>query len=106
MAAVVFNFGDYLYRSLDCPLEQLPDPQADVHEAAVHNLEAARLRRELRRLPDLERRVLEWHWGLDGPPLSHRQIARRLSISVGSAWNIEQRALSQLRDRYDIADAA
>jgi hypothetical protein len=47
-------------------LEDLPDTDADVFEAAVVNIEAARVRRFVRMLPVLERKVIAARYGLTG----------------------------------------
>jgi len=96
----ILNLNDYRNRTISAALEHIPDPEADVHEAAMINLEAARLHRELSRLPEPDRHVIEWRYGLGCKPLSLRQVAKRLGIALGSAWNIEQRALDQLRSSY------
>lgn len=86
---------------------QRPDPTADVHQAAVASIEAARLRRHVRGLPPLLRSVICWRYGLDCDALSCRQVAERLGVSKATAWNYEQRALEMLRGCYEIdAEAA
>jgi RNA polymerase sigma factor (sigma-70 family) len=84
---------------------------ADVDEIAVAQLEAERLRHAVRRLDPLQARVVIWRYGLavgaESPaPLSHRQIAKILGRSVGTVFNIEQRALRALRVSYGLAEAA
>jgi RNA polymerase sigma factor (sigma-70 family) len=103
VTGLVLNINDYRHLTFSSALERLPDPDADVHEAALLNLETARLHRELNRLSEPDRHVIAWRYGIGCQPLSLRQIAKRLGIALGSAWNIEQRALNQLRDAY--ADA-
>jgi DNA-directed RNA polymerase sigma subunit (sigma70/sigma32) len=88
-------------------LDEVADPDPETQEQAIVNRERARRRRELLARPPLERRVLSWRYGLaDGGELSVRQVARRLNTSVGSAWNIEQRALQMLRASYGVEAAA
>lgn len=83
------------------------DPDSDVHQGAVISIEVARLRRALKRLPRLERRVLEHRYGLGGTQeLSTRQIARELGIPRSTVWDTEQRALELLRQDFGIAVAA
>lgn len=85
----------------------IEDPNGDVHEATVSWLHHARLARALRRLPALERRVLEYRFGLhDGKEHTNREVANRLSISAGRAWYLEQRALGLLRDDFELEVAA
>jgi DNA-directed RNA polymerase specialized sigma24 family protein len=79
-------------------LHDIPDPDGDVYERVIERIDAARIRRHVRALPALEQRVITWKYGIGGvEPLSCRQIARRLGVSTGTAWNIEQRALAILR---------
>jgi RNA polymerase sigma factor (sigma-70 family) len=87
-------------------LDELADPEGDPHEQAVASLEAARLRRLIGKLPELEQRVLRWRYGLNGERLAHRQVAARLGVSVGTAWTLEQRALEMLRGEYGLTEAA
>jgi RNA polymerase sigma factor (sigma-70 family) len=87
-------------------LEKLPDLDADVHEAVVVNLEAARVRRFVRQLPVLERKVIASRYGLVGDEMSCRQLAETLGISRSNVSAIEQRALDRLRGMYDIPEAA
>lgn len=87
-------------------VQQLPDPDADVHDAAVINIEAARVRRFVRALPMLERKVIAARYGLTGEPLSCRQVSARLGLSRSTVSDIEQRALQRLRGMYDLPDAA
>jgi len=87
-------------------VQQLPDPDADVHQAAVVNIEAARVRRFVRSLPMLERKVIAARYGLTGEPLSCRQVGVRLGLSRSTVSDIEQRALQRLRGMYDLPDAA
>ena len=88
------------------PFDQLPDPDTDVAEAAIVSIEAAQLRRRMRRLPRLERMVLAWRYGIGAELLGYRQIAERLGMPQGSIWKIEQRALEMLRTAYGFEEAA
>ena len=88
-------------------LAQLPDPDVDVHEAAVVSIERARVRRFVRSLPAHERKVIALRYGLAGEPeLSCRQVAARLGISRSGVSDIEQRALARLRGLYGLPEAA
>lgn len=83
------------------------DTGTDVQQGAVISIEVARLRRALRRLPMLERRVLEHRYGLGGTPeLSTRQVAARLGIPRSTVWDTEQRALDMLRRDFGVRVAA
>lgn len=81
-------------------LARRPDPEADVHEQVVLCLEAERLRRELNRLPALERWVLRARFGIGCRSHSRRQIAAKLQITLADARWLEEDALTQLRGSY------
>ncbi|MCW3002633.1 MAG: hypothetical protein JWQ20_1931 [Conexibacter sp.] len=80
------------------------DPAPGPLEAQIIDLEAARVRRLVGALPPLERRVVNWRYGLDGPELTVRQVAARLKVSVRTAWLIEQRGLEYLREGWSADD--
>jgi RNA polymerase sigma factor (sigma-70 family) len=80
---------------------EVADPDADVYEAAVVNIEAARVRRLVRELPDIERRIVMWRYGIGADVLTVREIARRLGIGKSTVSDIEARALARLRGRLD-----
>lgn len=53
----------------------------------------------LRRLPDIERQVVELRMGLDdGTPAKPGEVAQRLGLTVGEVKKIEARALSRIRE--------
>lgn len=87
---------------------QVADPEVDVHEAAVASIEAARVRRFIDWLPEIERRVIRWRYGIDCDQLTLREIAGRLGMGKSTVGDIEQRALARLRGAYGISrrDAA
>ncbi len=87
-------------------LEQLADPDVDVHEAAVVSIERARLLRAVRALPMVERKVLAGRYGLGCDAMTCRELGRTLGISASGVVAIEQRALARLRGIYAEADAA
>jgi len=61
------------------------------------------LGRELAGLPDRERRVLEWRFGLAGDaPLTLAEIGRRMGLSRERVRQLERRALDTLRERPEI----
>lgn len=85
------------YREL---LEGLPDLDGDPHEQAVASIEAARLRRELRRPPAFEREVLCNHYGILGrPALVPSELAERFGLSGEAVRELEERGLQALRER-------
>ncbi len=99
--------------SLQAPLAgsedlTLEDRLADDEGAdPIDALDAPRRRdglgRELAGLPDRERRVLEWRFGLAGDaPLTLAEIGRRMGLSRERVRQLERRALETLRERPDI----
>jgi DNA-directed RNA polymerase sigma subunit (sigma70/sigma32) len=53
----------------------------------------------LRRLPDVERRVVELRMGLvDGTPAKPGQVAERLGMSIPEVKRIEARAFQRIRE--------
>jgi RNA polymerase sigma factor (sigma-70 family) len=98
--------------TVDLTVVQLPDPdptsdplQALIAEEDQHEdeLRQARLNRMLRRLPLLERRVIRWHYGLAGEPLSDAEIAGKLNMTRSGVWRIRQRALVRLESSEEVA---
>jgi RNA polymerase primary sigma factor len=74
------------------------DPSAeDAYDDVLDGIEAEELLPLLSVLSDRERRILEAHYGLDGEPKSHKEIAERLGISINRVRQIERRALNKLR---------
>jgi DNA-directed RNA polymerase sigma subunit (sigma70/sigma32) len=58
-----------------------------------------RLSGVLRRLPDVERRVLELRMGLvDGVPAKPGEVASRLGLSIAEVRRIETRAFERIRE--------
>lgn len=81
-------------------LERLPDLDADPHEQTVVSLEAARLRRELRRLPAYEREIVCHRYGVAGrPALSASELAERFGLSEAAVRALAERGLDGLRER-------
>lgn len=59
----------------------------------------SRLSGVLRRLPDVERRVLELRMGLvDGTPAKPGQVAERLGMTIPEVKKIEARAFERIRE--------
>ncbi len=71
---------------------------AEPEEAALRALRS-RLSGVLRRLPDVERRVLELRMGLvDGTPAKPGQVAERLGMTIPEVKKIEARAFERIRE--------
>src|SRR3954447_24914376 len=83
---------------------EVVDPSADVHDIAVANIEAARVRRLIRELPEIERRVVRWRYGIEAEVLTVREIAGRLGIGKSTVSDIEKRALVRLRASVAVKD--
>jgi RNA polymerase primary sigma factor len=84
--------------------ETTPDPL----EAADGTLRHEFVRRAVRDLPELQRAVIEYRFGLGGePPASLDDIARRLSISRERVRRVEAEALERLGlELADVDEAA
>ena len=90
--------------------QQTPDHV--VTDEVVTSLAYARLHRQVDRLPDLERRVVRWSFGLGIRPgaaqeaLTVAQIADRLNMTRPQVRDIRERALDRLRQTYGVQQAA
>ena len=72
--------------------------EADAEAAALNALRQ-KLSGVLRRLPDVERRVVELRMGLvDGTPAKPGQVADRLGLTIPEVKKIEARAFSRIRE--------
>jgi DNA-directed RNA polymerase sigma subunit (sigma70/sigma32) len=70
----------------------------DEEEAAFQALRS-KLAGILRRLPDIERQVVEHRMGLvDGTPAKPKETAERLGLTVSEVRKIEERAFSRIRE--------
>jgi RNA polymerase primary sigma factor len=88
---VVCTFGDLL-----------ADPQAEAaFERVPHHLKVERIRRLLEGLSERERTILRGRFGLDCAELTLRELAERLGVSAERVRQIEERALSRLREAVD-----
>jgi RNA polymerase sigma factor (sigma-70 family) len=80
----------------------LADPQAEAaFERVPHRLEVERALRLLEGLSERERTILHGRFGLDCAELTLRELAERLGVSAERVRQIEERALSRLRDAID-----
>lgn len=76
--------------------DTLPDP-AVMEDDCERRADAARLRRLVRALPQRERRLITWRYGLDGePPRTQQQVAARLGVSRSYVSRLEKRVTEQL----------
>lgn len=68
-------------------------------EVAALNALRSKLSGVLRRLPDVERRVVELRMGLvDGAPAKPGEVADRLGMTIPEVKKIEARAFSRMRE--------
>jgi DNA-directed RNA polymerase sigma subunit (sigma70/sigma32) len=76
-------------------------PRGHTSSDADDDLRALRSRLEgvLRRLPDIERQVIEHRMGLvDGTPAKPGETAERLGLTIPEVKRIEERAFSRIRE--------
>ena len=74
------------------------DREADAEAAALVALRQ-KLSGLLKRLPDVERRVIELRMGLvDGTPAKPGEVAERLGMTIPEVKKIEARAFSRIRE--------
>lgn len=74
------------------------DRDADAEVAALNALRQ-KLSGVLKRLPDVERRVVELRMGLvDGNPAKPGEVAERLGMTIPEVKKIEARAFSRIRE--------
>ena len=72
--------------------------EADAEAAALNALRQ-KLSGVLRRLPDVERRVVELRMGLvDGNPAKPGEVADRLGLTIPEVKKIETRAFERIRE--------
>jgi DNA-directed RNA polymerase sigma subunit (sigma70/sigma32) len=83
-------------------LDDLPDP-IDVFEAVEGLLRARDVRAQVRALPEPQRSVIGWRYGLDGPTMTCHEVDAHLRLRPGAAYRIERRALARLRRDVTLA---
>jgi len=76
---------------------ELPDPDVDVEEEVVLAVTAAGVRQLVRALPQREREVIVWRFGLLGPPQTFDEVGATLGLTRAAVWRVERRALKRLR---------
>ncbi len=93
--------------SLDLPVggengvalgELLTAAGADTAEDVLVSLECHAVRRAVEALPERERNVVKWRFGMDGDPVpeSHATIGKRLGLTPAEVRALETRALTKL----------
>lgn len=79
----------------------------DVHETVVVRLEAARLWRAMRRMPEFDRHLLLMLYGLanDSEPVTIAELSRQLGCSRTQVGRMRRRVLARLHEVFirDIA---
>jgi len=74
-------------------------PRSDEAEDAAVRALRQKLVEVLRRLPDIERQVLELRMGLkEGVPVKPGEVATRLGLTISEVKKIESRAFSRIRE--------
>jgi RNA polymerase sigma factor (sigma-70 family) len=78
--------------------ELIPGEQASPEEEVVVSLEQTALKRAVEELPDREREIVKWRYGLNGDtdPQSLEEIGRRLGLTRERVRQIEAAALKRL----------
>jgi RNA polymerase primary sigma factor len=83
------------------------DPNAeDPADEAVDTMRRDEVRRAVAVLPDLERRVIERRFGLDGEPASLEAVGKELGVTPRRVHQLQDEALARLADELDLASAA
>ncbi|MBE3578967.1 MAG: sigma-70 family RNA polymerase sigma factor [Caldanaerobacter subterraneus] len=88
-------------------IDVILDGQSENEIDRSYSLEELRkiLKECLKALPEKERSVLEMRYGLNGTPMTLKQIAEILNISKQRAGQIEKRALQRLRNSRKVKNA-
>ena len=60
----------------------------------------------LRQVPSAERQVLQWRTGWEGQPMTRKDIASRMGVTISRVRHLERRGLEFLRERWVEAEAA
>jgi RNA polymerase primary sigma factor len=91
-------FGDLL------PNEDVATPEEEIELS----LEKSVLNRALEELPDRERQVIKWRYGLDGDPdpASLEEIGRRMGLTRERVRQIETGALKRLAEHREVGALA
>lgn len=80
------------------------DPADVVVSRENVGVDAVGVRRMLRTLPRLEAAVMRLRYGIGGEPITQEQTAARLGMCRKTVYNVEQRALGDMRQ--EAAEAA
>ena len=83
------------------------DPNAeDPAEEAIDTMRRDEVRRAVAVLPELERRIIERRFGLDGEPASLEAVGQELGVTPRRVHQLQDEALARLADELDLASAA
>jgi DNA-directed RNA polymerase sigma subunit (sigma70/sigma32) len=90
-------------RGAPCSIADVAEPKSRRAASADQDAALRALRSKLagilRRLPEVERQVLELRMGLaEGVPLKPGEVAERLGMTVPEVRKIEQRAFERIRE--------
>jgi len=89
--------------------ELVADERMGPAEELAVSLRDDTLRRAIDALPEMERRVIELRYGLEGEPTGLRETSRRLEIRLPDVKALEARGLerlAQVREVEALRDAA
>jgi RNA polymerase primary sigma factor len=102
--------------SLDLPVGEdggstlgalIPSDELPVEEEVLIDLTEEAVHRSVAALPEREREIVRWRFGLDGEePLTLAEIAERLDLSPERVRQLERRALALLSRRRELAALA
>jgi RNA polymerase sigma factor (sigma-70 family) len=76
-------------------IDHVPD-EDDTSDLAISRVAAEHVRSLVARLPERERNVIRWHYGLDCEPLEMEEIARRMGVTSRTVHNWQATALRLL----------
>lgn len=104
-SAVDYIRGHHLFVNDDAALNRASDRDSTREEQERHEETVARVQRELRRLPDRQKKMIELRFGLYGiPPMTLDECAPHVGCRTkqGSRY-FERQAISRLRRNMGVA---
>lgn len=81
---------------------EVVDEDADVHEAAVLNIQTARLHRYLRDMPPMDSKVVRLIWGIGCRPHTRAETATTTGLSRKAVNRALVRGMRELRVRFGV----
>lgn len=83
-------------------LPEVADEDVDVHEAAVLNIQTARLHRYLREMAPFDSKVIRLVWGIGCRPQTQAETATTTGASRAAVGRALQRGMRELRLRFGV----